>query len=44
VKGLDVVPAEEIFVAAQKRPLDRGVIDMKCASDSPDREFEIQLS
>jgi hypothetical protein len=33
----------EIFIAAQKRPLDRGVIDMKCVSDGPDGEVEFSL-
>jgi hypothetical protein len=31
------------FVAAQKPPLDRRVINIKCASNRPDTEFEIQL-
>jgi hypothetical protein len=36
-------PRLEIFIAAQKRPLDRGVIDIQYASGGPDSEFEIEL-
>jgi hypothetical protein len=34
------VPAG-IFIAAQKHPLDRGVIEIKYASDGLDSEFEM---
>jgi hypothetical protein len=43
VKVLDVVRARAVFITAQKRSLDHGVIDIKFASDEPDREFKIEL-
>jgi hypothetical protein len=43
VKILDVVRALRVFIAAQKRLLDCGMIDIKCTSEGLDREFEIWL-
>jgi hypothetical protein len=42
MKVIDVAGPRGIFIAAQKRPLDCEAIDIKCTSDGPGKEFEIQ--
>jgi hypothetical protein len=43
VKILDVVRTWGISIVAHKRPLERGVMDIKCASDKLDKELEIEF-
>jgi hypothetical protein len=43
VKIFNVVRAWGIFIVAQKRPLERRVMDIKYASEELDRELEIEF-